>query len=287
MNIFKLFPDTPVKLFVDVLEALQLYDLVDLLSEIPQPVRSGRPALPLQEIEKLRKTTDPRPTTYHSNVAVLIITGEKNSFSEGIERFFKGFGSKSDVTVFEWKRLAYGELKSRLSRPERLDERERQRRIQEIRKEMEINETAVSAVIERWIHNQGNYSLFALFVPETVTTFGVIDFIGGPMKRLVCEIPDKIKFVMESWNRISIPEASESLVLIGEFRILERLMLDILNKRWQTLDLISMMEELKRSVNEESNRTDNRQEQLNPVLVEDSLSSRPRFQKEEDLTDSA
>jgi len=110
------------------------------------------------------------------------------------------------------------------------------------------------------------------------------------MKRLVSGIPDKIKFVMGSWNLISIPEASESLVLIapfGEFRILEHLMLDILNKRWQTLDLMSMMEELKRSVNEESNRTDNRQELLNPVLVKDSLSSCPRFQKEEDLTDCA
>ena len=155
MNIFKLFPDTPVKLFVDVLEALQLYDLVDLLSEKPQPVRSLRPALPLQEIGKLRKTTDPRPTTYHSNVAVLIITGEKNSYSEGFERFFKGFGSKSDVTVLEWKRRALGEVKSRLPRLERLDKRERRRKIQEIRKEMETNETAVSAVIERWIHKQG------------------------------------------------------------------------------------------------------------------------------------
>jgi len=290
MNIFKLFPDTPVKLFVDVLEALQLYDLVDLLSEKPQPVRSLRPALPLQEIGKLRKTTDPRPTTYHSNVAVLIITGEKNSYSEGFERFFKGFGSKSDVTVLEWKRRALGEVKSRLPRLERLDKRERRRKIQEIRKEMETNETAVSAVIERWIHKQENFSLFALFVAEMVTAFGVIDFIGGPMKRLVSGIPDKIKFVMGSWNLISIPEASESLVLIapfGEFRILEHLMLDILNKRWQTLDLMSMMEELKRSVNEESNRTDNRQELLNPVLVKDSLSSCPRFQKEEDLTDCA
>jgi len=157
INIFKLFRYTSVKLFKDVLEALQLYDLVELLEkpEKQQPVRSLRSALPLQEIEKLRKTTDPRPTTYHSNVAVLIITGEKNSFSEGIERFFKGFGSKSDVTVFEWKTPADDELKSRLSPPERLDERERRRKIREIRKEMATNETAVSAVMERWIHNQG------------------------------------------------------------------------------------------------------------------------------------
>jgi len=151
MNVFKLIPDTPLRLLKDVFQALQLYDLVDLLSENPQPLSSLRPAIPLQEIEKLRKTTDPRPTTYHSNVAVLIITDKKKHPTEGIERFFKGFGSKSDVTVFQWKRLAYGELQSRLS-PRK---KNWLRKKQEIRKEMETNKTAVSAVIERWIQNQG------------------------------------------------------------------------------------------------------------------------------------
>ena len=91
MNIFESFPDTPVKFLKNVCEALQLYDLVDLLDrqKKPQPVRSLRPALPLQEIEKMKKTADPRPTTYHSNVAALIITCEKDHFSEGVERFFK------------------------------------------------------------------------------------------------------------------------------------------------------------------------------------------------------
>jgi len=108
MNIFESFPDTPVKFLKSVFEALELYDLVDLLDrqKKPQPVRSLRPALPLQEIEKMRKTTDPRPTTYHSNVAALIITYEKDHFSEGVERFFKGLSSKSDVTVIEWKAQA-------------------------------------------------------------------------------------------------------------------------------------------------------------------------------------
>ena len=155
MNVFKLIPDTPLRLLKDVFQALQLYDLVDLLPEKPQPVSSLRPALYVQEIEKLRKTTDPRPTTYHSNVAVLIITDKKKHPTEGIERFFKGFGSKSDITIFDWKRPAYGELQSRLTRPKRLDEKERQKKIQEILKEMENNEIAVSAVIERWIQHQG------------------------------------------------------------------------------------------------------------------------------------
>jgi len=151
MNIFELFPDTPVKLFKDVLEALQLYDLVDLLEQ-PQPVRSLRPALPLQEIEKLRKTTDPHPTTYHSNVAVLIITDEKSHHSKEIERFFKGFSSKSDVAVLKWKALArHVEFELRLSRWKRLDEAT-VRRLERKTQEMETN---VITVLERWIHNQG------------------------------------------------------------------------------------------------------------------------------------
>ena len=158
MNIFELFPDTPVKLFKDVLEALQLYDMVELLQKTqkPQPVRSLRPALPLQEIEKLRKTTDPRPTTYHSNVAVLIITAEKNHHTEEMERFFKGLSSKSDVTVVEWKTQAYFvQLESLLYGWNRPDETQVRRLEMETRKEMETSATALSAVIERWIHNQG------------------------------------------------------------------------------------------------------------------------------------
>lgn len=170
MSIFELFFDTPVKLFEDVLEALQLYDLVELLLEKPRkprPGRSLRAALSLQEIEKLRKTADPRPTTYHSTAAVLIITDEKNHLTEGIERFFKGFSSKSDVTVFEWKTQAYHGAQSELvkgrvlpapswlTRHIPLNEPDLRRKQQEAQKEMETNATAVSAVIERWIHNQG------------------------------------------------------------------------------------------------------------------------------------
>ena len=141
MNIFESFPDTPVKFLKNVFEALQLYDLVDLLDrekKPQQPVRSLRPALPLQEIEKMKKTADPRPTTYHSNVAALIVTYEKDHFSEGVERFFKGLSSKSDVTVIE--------LKAQADRP--------LSRFEEIQNEL-ANETAVSGVIERWIHIHG------------------------------------------------------------------------------------------------------------------------------------
>ena len=142
--------------------------------------------------------------------------------------------------------------------------------------------------------------MFALFEAETVTRFGVIHFIEGPMKRLVSGIPDKIKFVMGSRIPISIPESSESLMVIvpNEYTLYESLMLDILNKRWQTLDLISMMEEFKRSANEEFNKRRYKHtwsgpsitafsEDLKTVSVKDSLSSRPRFTKEKELTEFA
>ena len=98
-----MFPDTPVKLLKEVFEALQLYDLIDLLEEgKPRATRSLRPALRLQEIEKLRNPDD-RPISYHSSVAVLIIDFEKNCDTEGIEKFFEGLNTKSKVTVMRYR----------------------------------------------------------------------------------------------------------------------------------------------------------------------------------------
>ena len=126
--------------------------------------------------------------------------------------------------------------------------------------------------------------------------YGITNFIGKPLNRLVSGIPDKIKFVMLSGISVTVPESSESLVVINEYWHLERHMLDILNKRWQTLDLMSMMEEFKRSANEEVNKhwyeytwsslsITAFSQDLKMVSVKDSLSSRPRFKKEEDMTD--
>ena len=129
--------------------------------------------------------------------------------------------------------------------------------------------------------------------------YGLTDFIGKPMERLMSGIPDKIKFLMFNRIPISVPESSESLMVINRSTHLERQMLDILNKRWQTLDLISMMEEFKRSANEELNKRRYKHTWSSPSskafsedfeiisVKTDSLSSRPRFKKEEELTDCA
>lgn len=132
----------------------------------------------------------------------------------------------------------------------------------------------------------GNFSLFAVFLLPTRYVF--FDFGDSLMARLVSRIPDKMKFVMGTAIPKCVPESPETLVISAPARhfqrTVQRSMLDILNKRWQTLDLISMTEELKRSVCEEPNRS-----MFSPpigferVSITDRLSSRPRFEREEDI----
>ena len=99
-TIFRLFPDTPVTMLKDVFEALQLYDLLELLeikSAIKLP-RSLQLAYTLDEIKKLNGVAD-LPTTYHSCGAVLLITDNENvSSASAIKTFFTDLDNKSDVT---------------------------------------------------------------------------------------------------------------------------------------------------------------------------------------------
>ena len=99
-SIFQLFPDTPVTMLKDVFEALQLYDLLELL-EIKSAIklhRSLQLAYTLDEIKKLNVVAD-LPTTYHSCGAVLIITDDENvSSASAIKTFFTDLDDKSDVT---------------------------------------------------------------------------------------------------------------------------------------------------------------------------------------------
>ena len=105
IDVLHMFPDTPVKLLKEVFEALQLCDVIDLLEEgKPRATRSLRPALRLQEMEKLRNPDD-RPTSYHSSAAVLIIESQETCHTEGIEKFFKGLNAKSEVTVMSCRNV--------------------------------------------------------------------------------------------------------------------------------------------------------------------------------------
>ena len=99
-SIFQLFPDTPVTMLKDVFEALQLYDLLELLElkSAIKPHSSLQLAYTLDEIKK-RNGVAVLPTTYHSCGAVLIITDDENvSIASAIKTFFTDLDNKSDVT---------------------------------------------------------------------------------------------------------------------------------------------------------------------------------------------
>ena len=141
-----MFSDTPVKLLKEVFEALQLYDLIDLLEEgKPRATRSLRPALRLQEIEKLRNPDD-RPISYHSSVAVLIINFAETCDTEGIEKFFKGLNTKSEVTVMRCRNVIEA-VETSIWPKRNLEEN--------IKREMNKLSPTSSEVIQSWISNQG------------------------------------------------------------------------------------------------------------------------------------
>ena len=99
-SIFQLFPDTPVTMLKDVFEALQLYDLLELLEvkSAIKPHSSLQLAYTLDEIKKLDGVAD-LPTTYHSCGAVLIITDDETvSSASAIKTFFTDLENNSDVT---------------------------------------------------------------------------------------------------------------------------------------------------------------------------------------------
>ena len=99
-DIKELFPDTPVKMLKEVCEALQLFDLVELLDKETKP-KTLRPALPLSEIEKLPSANN-RPTKIYTKAEVLIIrcSGKEGEDygSEKFGHFFKLLNTKNQVT---------------------------------------------------------------------------------------------------------------------------------------------------------------------------------------------
>ena len=105
-NIRNIFPDTPVKMLKEVLEALQLFDFAELLEKATKP-RTLRPALPLKEIEKLSNVSN-RPTKVYSKAEVLIIefcegpstaaNNDRND-AERVGSFFKALNSQNEITT--------------------------------------------------------------------------------------------------------------------------------------------------------------------------------------------
>ena len=96
------FPNTPVDLMRQCFEALQMYDLVDLLEKAVKTI-SLRPVLSSGEVEALR--TGNLPTKSHNNVVVLVVNDSADKdLNQKIEGFFKELNSQNDVTVIRSSR---------------------------------------------------------------------------------------------------------------------------------------------------------------------------------------
>ena len=179
------FPNTPVDLMRQCFEALQMYDLVDLLEKAAK-TSSLRPVLSLGEVETLR--TGNLPTKSHNNVVVLVVndSADKN-FNQKIEGFFKELNSQNDVTVigssrseeklkelkdFKWKQKRLKKLyleniflqfsgdddlygvKFEIAQLEKEMEMNKPL-VEELLKENEETKTIITSTMDNWIQNQG------------------------------------------------------------------------------------------------------------------------------------
>ncbi|PFX14010.1 hypothetical protein AWC38_SpisGene21867 [Stylophora pistillata] len=348
MNIFELFPDTPVKLLRDVFEALQLYDLVELL-EKAKP-RSLRSALPLEELKRLRKEED-KPTVFHSQAAVLIIKkGDEITSIENIKSFFKELNSENETDVVclenvqkmvdvvtelkqreclekRWndklkkleaekeqfevmiKERTRAGSRRREGLAERLEriwdaeyarkdskaiaseesklQREREEKQELVKEEMGKVMTSLSSIMDKWIHCQDKFTIFVILEGSDLHEFPDISkMIENILVEKLESIPDKTKFVAGSarWSRIEqLPEVLFARYSAPSGTFVTQ-MDETITKRWHTLDLMSMLEEMKRDLARRKSplvHYDSEDINLWPsrVRIIAKLSSLPRFLK--------
>ena len=177
------FPNTPVDLMRQCFEALQMYDLVDLLEKAVKTI-SLRPVLSSGEVETLR--TGNLPTKSHNNVVVLVVNESADKdLNQKIEGFFKELNSQNDVTVigssrseeklkelkdFKWKQKRLEHLENfflqlrrdddydrvKLEIAQLLEEMEMNKPlVEELLKENEETKTIITSTMDNWIQNQG------------------------------------------------------------------------------------------------------------------------------------
>ena len=130
------FPNTPVDLMRQCFEALQMYDLVDLLEKAVK-TSSLRPVLSSGEVETLR--TGDLPTKSHNNVVVLVVNESADKdLNQKIEGFFKELNSQNDVTVIgsSWSEEKLKELRD-LKRNQ-MDLKRKQMHVKQLREMLEI-----------------------------------------------------------------------------------------------------------------------------------------------------
>lgn len=115
----------------------------------------------------------------------------------------------------------------------------------------------ISEVIQSWISNQDEFTLFAVFFLDCPVNWNSLmgSISDDIMERLVTAFPTKGKLVIhpewDIWDRGKKPHKEVVKVSVDvDADDFPTLMLDIFTKRWQTMDLLSMMRELKRTLGE-------------------------------------
>ena len=178
------FPNTPVDLMRQCFEALQMYDLVDLLEKAVK-TSSLRPVLSSGEVETLR--TGNLPTKSHNNVVVLVVNESADKdLNQKIEGFFKELNSQNDVTVIgssrseeKLKELSDLQRKQMDLKQREMILKEKVKKypllkiigfgiaqlekeiamnkplVEELLKENEETKTIITSTMDNWIQNQG------------------------------------------------------------------------------------------------------------------------------------
>lgn len=114
-----------------------------------------------------------------------------------------------------------------------------------------------------------------------ITVFVIIDgtsfYDHTALRECVIEklalIPNHTKLVVAPYNWGRIQNSPETIYVAMEHKPFFTSLIEIFNKRWQKLDLVSMMQELSRTLPRYF------RSQAHYELKEDKLSTLPRFQK--------
>ncbi|KAJ7328528.1 hypothetical protein OS493_024443 [Desmophyllum pertusum] len=143
------------------------------------------------------------------------------------------------------------------------------------KEEVKKAKTAISTAMDKWFHDQDKFTCIAVFIiSDDKSSLEAMLEESGVMEKLAL-FPDHAKLVVTSseWETIgTVPETLHVMYdlnsSIDEFY---SLMIEIFNKRQETLDLVSMMQELRRT-----------QLDRGIHLTMDNLSTLLRFQKTEE-----
>ena len=101
----------------------------------------------------------------------------------------------------------------------------------------------------------------------------------------LADIPDCTKlWITSNYARRLGAETAETIRLFYDFSITHYVVatiLEVFNKRWETLDIVSMMKEVERTVIR--NKSTSPKDRLPKVMITDSLSTLPRLKKKEEV----